>query len=242
MAELRIGTSGWVYKHWRGLFYPGQLTEKEWLHYYHGRFDTVEINNAFYQLPKEATLAAWREAVPCDFRFAVKASRYITHMKKLKEPKESTRRFMEAVAVLGDKLGPLLFQLPPSFDCAPDRLREFLRELPRGHRYVFEFRDARWWNNEVYEILRRNNAAFCIYDLAGEATPVEATADFVYLRLHGPESGYQGSYNRKTLVQWARRIKKWRAEGRSVYCYFDNDQNAVAPFDAAALQTLCLQE
>lgn len=129
--------------------------------------------------------------------------------------------------------------MPPSFACAPDRLREFLGALPDGHPCVFEFRDSRWWNGEVYDILRRNNAAFCIYDLGGEKTPVEVTADFVYLRLHGPESGYSGSYSRKALTQWADRINEWRAEGREVYCYFDNDANAVAPFDAAALQALC---
>jgi len=172
-AEVYIGTSGWNYKHWRGPFYPEDLPDKEMLSFYAEHFDTVEINNTFYHLPSFKTLKTWRETVPRKFTFAVKASRFITHMKKLKAPKTSTKKFFTRVERLEDKLGPILFQLPPHWGCDADRLADFLDALPSRRRYGFEFRDQSWHTEEVYDLLKKHNAALCIYDLAGKESPLD---------------------------------------------------------------------
>jgi uncharacterized protein YecE (DUF72 family) len=236
MNDLRIGTSGWHYQHWRGTFYPAG--EPPSLARYAERFDTVEINNSFYRLPSAETFAAWREATPPGFLFAVKASRFITHMKKLTDPEGSFEKFFAAVVHLGPKLGPILFQLPPRWRCNAQRLAAFLETIaPRRLRCAFEFRNETWFAPEVQALLVRHNAAFCIYDIAQRRSPQAATADFVYLRLHGPEAAaYAGSYGDAALAGWARRIKAWLAEGRDVYCYFDNDQKAYAAGDALRLK------
>lgn len=238
MAHIRIGTSGWRYDHWVGPFYPEGIRPADILPYYAERFPAVEINNTFYQLPDPKTPGAWRDATPNDFRFAVKASRYITHMKKLKDPHDSVRRFFEAVEALGDKLGPVLFQLPPKWGRDLGRLEEFFEALPRGRRYAFEFRDESWLGDETYELLEKRNAALCIYDLDGRRSPARTTADFVYVRLHGPDGPYQGSYDGRTLNGWARRFRRWRDEGRDIYCFFDNDDQGYAPRDALELQRM----
>ncbi|MCL7744130.1 DUF72 domain-containing protein [Guyparkeria hydrothermalis] len=233
--RYHLGTSGWNYRHWREVFYPASLPASEWLSFYAERFASVEINATFYRLPSEATLDAWRQAVPSDFRFAVKASRYITHMKKLKDPLESTGAFFEKIERLGDRLGPILFQLPPRWRVNPDRLAAFLEALPSGHRYAFEFRDPSWWTESVTDLLVEHRAAFCLFDLEGEAPPGWTTADFVYLRWHGSDGRYQGRYSDATLDDWAERIRGWVAAGRDVYGYFDNDAEGQAPEDAARL-------
>ncbi|HKL62972.1 MAG TPA: DUF72 domain-containing protein, partial [Woeseiaceae bacterium] len=194
-GRARIGTSGWSYGHWEDAFYPEGLATGERLAFYARRFATVELNNSFYQLPAREQLEQWRDMVHDDFVFAVKASRYITHMKKLKDPAESLERFLGRVEALGSTLGPVLFQLPPRWHRDPDRLASFLRQLPGEHRYAFEFRDPSWHAGETYSALREAGAAFCIYNLAGEVSPKEITADFVYIRLHGPDGAYQGSYD-----------------------------------------------
>ena len=235
---IHIGTSGWHYAHWRGPFYPKDLAPKEFLRYYQHQFQTVEINNSFYQLPSEKALIDWRETVPSSFIFAVKGSRYITHMKKLKDPGQSVPPLFERIQLLADRLGPILFQLPPRWHFNAKRLRGFLEALPRDYRYALEFRDTSWLNPEAYHLLRKHGAAFCIYELAGRISPQEVTADFVYIRLHGPGGAYQGRYDRQTLAGWARAISAWTAQGLTVFCYFDNDEAGYAALNALELQEM----
>jgi uncharacterized protein YecE (DUF72 family) len=236
MGSIHIGTSGWSYPHWRGAFFPEDLPASAWLDYYAQRFATVELNNAFYQLPRTSTLEGWAATVPDGFCFAVKASRYITHMKKLKNARDTVPRFLDTIAALGDRLGPILFQLPPNWRCNVARLQDFLAQLPAGHRYTLEFRDPSWFTPAVYACLAEANAALCIYELEHHQSPLEVTADFVYIRLHGPGDAYQGSYDDATLAGWAERLRTWADEGRDVYCYFDNDEAGYAAQDAARLQ------
>jgi uncharacterized protein YecE (DUF72 family) len=233
-----IGTSGWHYDHWEGPFYPTGLPDGGFLEYYAGHFGTAEVNNSFYRLPEEKTLIRWRDAVPKDFVFSVKASRYLTHMKKLKDPREPLERLLERVSVLGTKLGPILFQLPPRWRSNSERLEGFLEILPEDHRYAFEFRDPSWFDGEVYGLLAKYRAAFCVYDLGGRISPKEITADFAYVRLHGPGGPYRGRYGVKRLTGWAGVISGWLKEGLDVYCYFDNDEAGYAVQDALGLQQM----
>jgi uncharacterized protein YecE (DUF72 family) len=233
---IHIGTSGWYYQHWRDSFYPKELTKKDWLKYYAQHFHTVEINNSFYRLPSEETLKQWREIVPAEFIFSVKASRYITHQKKLKDPQQTLHNLLERLTVLGDKLGPILFQLPPHWNCDRERLSEFLMALPKDYHYAFEFRDRSWFNSQVYEILSTQKVAFCIYELAERVSPKEITANFTYLRLHGPEGAYQGQYSIQKLTELANTFSNWTARGKEIYCYFDNDECGYAAQDAMKLQ------
>jgi len=237
-ARIHIGTSGWHYKHWKGPFYPEDLPDERMLEHYAGFFDTAEINSTFYHLPEEGTIAQWRDAVPDKFIFTVKASRYITHMKKLKDPQQTLPRFLSRAQVLGDKLGPILFQLPPRWQVNLDRLEAFLGTLPSGLRYAFEFRDPSWLNERSEEVLAKAGAAFCIYDLDGRQSPLSVTADFVYVRLHGPQGAYQGSYDDATLKDWGRTFLSWVREGKEVYCYFDNDEKGYAVLNALDLKGL----
>lgn len=237
--RIHIGTSGWSYEHWLGPFYPEKLGAARMLTYYAERFRTVELNTSFYHLPAEKSLQAWREAVGDNFLFAVKASRYITHMKKLKDPEIPVATFLERIETLGPaRTGPILFQLPPKWRCNPDRLRQFLGYLPGTHRYAFEFRSTSWFREEIYGQLAGAGAAFCIYEIAGTRSPKAVTADFVYIRLHGPDGAYAGLYPEKTLVDWAENIQGWAAEGKEVFCYFDNDQLGYAAQNAAQLQEM----
>jgi len=238
MAAVHIGTSGWHYQHWRGPFYPEDMPTSRFLEFYAERFRSVEINNSFYRLPTEAALKDWKSAVPKGFIFAVKASRFITHMKKLKDAGDSFRKFFDRVIVLGEKLGPILFQLPPRWQSNPQRLDEFLSGLPKKLRCAFELRDPSWFSPEVDGVLKRHRAAFCIYEFDRLLSPKTITADFVYVRLHGPAGRYQGLYGKKGLEPWARDIRAWREAGRTVYCYFDNDQAGFAARDALALREL----
>lgn len=234
--DVRVGCSGWHYDHWVGPFYPDGTRASDMLGLYAERFRAVEINNTFYSLPEAKTLKDWAGTVPEGFRFALKASRYITHMKKLKDPEESTVRFFDAIEPLGKRTGPILFQLPPNWKPNADRLDAFLHSLPRGYRYVVECRDTRWHIDAVYEVLHRHDAAFVIWDLAGTQSPMTVTADdLVYVRLHGPDDAYEGCYDDRALDDWAARIAEWRDDGKSVWCFFDNDQNGYAPQNAAAL-------
>jgi uncharacterized protein YecE (DUF72 family) len=234
-----IGTSGWHYDHWRGPFYPTDLPAKDFLSFYARHFRAVEINNSFYHLPAKRTLKQWARTVDEGFCFAVKASRYITHMKKLKDPAESLRLFLDTIAVLGQKRGPVLFQLPPRWRCNADRLRAFLEQLPIRWPVVFEFRDETWFNPTVYTLLSQANAAFCIYELAGLTSPEVITADVVYVRLHGPTTtAYQGCYSDRQLADWADKLCAWAWSGKRVYCFFDNDQNAFAAQNALTLQRM----
>ena len=204
---IHIGTSGWYYEHWRGPFYPKELADEAFLDYYKKHFGSVEINNTFYRLPSLQTFESWNHSVPKDFLFSVKASRYITHMKKLKDPKEPVAHFFDHLQPLVEKIGVILFQLPPRWHRNPERLQAFLEILPSDFRYCFEFRDPTWFDEKIYRILESFNAAFCIYDLDGTLSPKELTTDFVYIRLHGPDDPHQGKYDTRTLCGLASSIK-----------------------------------
>lgn len=241
-GEIHIGTSGWHYAHWKGPFYPEAMPSRQFLKFYISYFQTVEMNNPFYRLPNESALRLWRESVPDHFVFSVKASRLITHIKRLKEPKQALTNFLERIDILNGKLGPILFQLPPRWNVNIDRLREFLKILPPGYRYTFEFRDPSWYQNEVYAALRESRAAFCIYHLEGHLSPEVVTTDFMYLRLHGPGGKYQGSYSSEALSGWAKKFVAWAQKGMQVYCYFDNDQAGYAAIDALRIKEILGQK
>lgn len=240
MAEKKIfiGTSGWHYKHWIGTFYPKETKANEQLAYFLKYFDTVEINNSFYRLPTPETFDTWKRSVPDNFLFSVKASRFITHMKKLKDPVLSTEKFFNNVNFLGEKLGPILFQLPPSWQLDYQRLEEFMSHIPAGYQYTFEFRNETWYNEKIYDLLKKYNCAFCIYEIDRHLSPFLTTADFIYIRLHGPGGKYEGSYSDETLSEWSDKCLKWKAEGKKVYIYFDNDQAGYAAFNALRLKDL----
>jgi uncharacterized protein YecE (DUF72 family) len=234
-GKLHIGTSGWSYKHWKGIFYPADLPRGQEFQYYTERYDTVEINNSFYRLPDLNTFREWRKCSPTSFLFAVKASRFFTHMKKLLLDKEMIRPFFKSVKGLGEKLGPILFQLPPRWKFNPGRLQSFLKILPRKYRYTFEFRDHSWYREETYDILKQYNVSFCIYELEQHISPIIVTADFVYIRLHGPGEKYQGSYSDETLNSWKKKILTWQKQGLDVFIYFDNDIGGHAVNNASRL-------
>jgi uncharacterized protein YecE (DUF72 family) len=234
-----IGTSGWSYRHWRGPFYPRALAKGEdQLRFYAERFASVEVNSTFYRLIEQDTFRKWRKTTSEGFVFACKGSRYLTHMKRLRDAEQGIGRFFERVEALGDQLGPVVFQLPGRFKPDRERLAAFLKALPNAHRYAFEFRDPRWFEPEIFELLRQRDVALCLYEFAGEQAPLEVTADFVYIRLHGPDGAYRGSYDDKALRAWARRISAWSNKGLDVYCYFDNDDSGYAPQNALRLQEL----
>jgi uncharacterized protein YecE (DUF72 family) len=220
---VRIGCSGWNYTHWRDLVYPRGLPSSRWLEHYATLFDTVEINTTFYRLPSVAAVAGWVEHTPPGFVFAVKASRYLTHMKRLSDMDRGVDRFVERIRPLADspKLGPLLWQLPPNFHRDDERLADALAALPSG-RHAFEFRHPSWFVPEVYALLREHRVALVIADRpeVRRFQAHERTADFVFLRFH--HGGGEGSYSHRRLTTWARRIEEWREEG-DVYAYFNND-------------------
>lgn len=237
-CEIRIGTSGWHYKHWVGTFYPKDVRPRGMLAYYVRHFDTAELNNTFYRLPQESAFDCWRESVPGGFVFAVKASRFLTHNLKLKAPEQALRNLLPRSERLHEKLGPILFQLPPRWRVNVERLAEFLEHLPKEHRYAFEFREPSWHAAPVLEVLRAHNSAYCIYELAGFSTDRLITADFAYVRLHGPGGKYQGSYSDAQLAAWARQLDEWAQHLRAVYVYFDNDQAGYAPKNALRLKDI----
>jgi uncharacterized protein YecE (DUF72 family) len=238
-CDIRIGTSGFHYKHWKGPFYPKKTPATRMLDFYVQHFDTVELNNSFYRLPPATAFDCWRESTPANFVFAVKASRFITHNKKLKDPENAIDNLLPRAAHLGPKLGPVLFQLPPRWRVNIERLENLLQILPRDVRYAFEFRELSWMIPEVDSLLKKFNAAFCIYELAGYHSPLKITADFAYVRLHGPEIGkYQGNYSNEQLRTWARQIETWGRELKAVYVYFDNDQAGYAAANALTLKRM----
>jgi uncharacterized protein YecE (DUF72 family) len=235
MGELRIGCSGWVYKDWKGPFYPEGTKDRERLEYYASRFDTAEINASFYRLPSEAMVAGWAARAPEGFVFAWKVSRFITHNKKLKDCEDPVALVFGRMAPLGDKLGPALIQLPPQLRRNDDRLAGFLKLLPPGRRTV-EFRHPSWYDPAVFQILADFDAALCISDHHHAPAPWELTATWAYVRGHGPGGRYFGRYSDEEMQDWAGRIAGWRARGLDVYAYFDNDIKSAAPFDALTLK------
>lgn len=239
-ARTRIGTSGWQYRHWRGVFYPERLKTREWLPYYARRFDCVEVNTTFYGLPDRETIAGWRDSVQPGFVFAVKAPRRITHFKKLKNCAEALDELFHRLEAFGDTLGPVLFQLPPRWRRNARRLEAFLNALPTDHRIAFEFRDPSWHDEEIYALLAAHSAAFCIFDTDGRTSPMTTTGDLVYVRLHGPGTAYTGSYRAPRLRAWVDRAHGWNRAAKNVFLFFDNDEKGYAVKNSA--RTLGLLE
>ncbi len=235
---LRIGTSGWSYAHWQGLFYPQNLPKEKWLEYYCQYFDTVELNSSFYHLPQKKTFKNWRQRTPKNFLFSIKASRFISHLLKLNGASESLENLLDNALGLKEKLGPILFQFPPNFELDVERLGKFLKILPADKRFTFEFRHESWFCPKVYKMLAKNNLALTISDTPNYPLVFETTADFVYIRLHGHEVLYASKYSQAELSEWTQKIKGWLADGLDVYIYFDNDANAHAVENAKELKFL----
>jgi len=239
MARVLVGTSGWHYASWRGAFFPSGLLIKHQLPYYAAQFETTELNGVFYRTPTEAAVRSWRDQTGPDFVFAWKASKFITHWKRLSERSVNSIELMESrLALLGDKAGPVLFQLPPQFEANPERLRSFLPLLPTHRRYSFEFRHPSWYTPSVIRLLREANISLCLSDHHDAPAPWKRTADFVYVRGHGPGGRYKDNYPAAVLEDWAKRIHAWSALGIDVFVYFDNDQKSAAPADALRLRAL----
>ncbi len=232
---IRVGCSGWVYNHWRGVFYPKDVPQKAWFEFYAQHFDTVEINNSFYRLPKPETFASWRQRAPDGFCFAVKGSRFITHIKRLKEPQESVKRFFDSANELGPRAGPILWQLAPSFQRDDERLAAFLAELPRQHIHAFEFRHKSWLTDDVYALLSEHRAALCVPDRPDLPQDVRCVTDWSYVRLHGSNHD-NGNYSQAELNTWADRIRAFADNGADVWVYFDNDQHGFAIENARSLR------
>ena len=238
MPKYYIGTSGWHYEDWRGLFYPENLPKSKWLEFYSRHFHTVELNNSFYRLPSEKAFVNWRGAVPEYFTFAVKVSRFITHIKRLKDAEEPLQKFLVRTDLLGDKLGPLLYQLPPNMKRSDERLERFLGILLGRHRHVFEFRHESWFDDNVFTMLRNYNAGWCAFDMPDLTSPVVATADFAYIRFHGSDGLYSGNYSDRELVGWAQKITTLGENLKAVYIYFNNDIAGYAIDNARTLMRL----
>ena len=238
MTKIYIGTSGFSYAHWeKGVFYPLDLPKAKQLEYYSKNFQTVELNNPFYHLPLAKTFQSWYQRTPHDFIFAVKASRYISHIKKLKGCGQPWRLFISRAEKLKEKLGPILFQLPASWKVDIKRLEGFLKILPKKHQYSFEFRHQSWFCQEVYQLLKKHKIALCLADSNKWPYQEELTADFIYLRCHGSHYLYSSKYTDQELKKWAAKIKKW-LKNRDVYVYFNNDANGYAVKNAQTLKKI----
>lgn len=244
MAKTYVGTSGFNYKHWAGgVFYPNGLPQSQWLDFYSQRLDTVELNTTFYRLPQKSVFEGWYEQVPGNFIFAVKGNRFITQQKKLKDPEEPVKKFFDNAIGLGDKLSIVLWQLPPNFSANPERLTKFCETLKKNAvattvRHTFEFRHESWFLVDVYKILRDFGYALCIADSPVWPLVEEATTDYIYIRFHGGHELYGSNYSDAELKNWAKKIKKWLAEGKDVYAYFNNDAHGYAVQNAKKLKEL----
>lgn len=240
MSKLWIGTSGWTYQGWRGAFYPRDIPARSWLAWYAEQFPTTEINGSFYRTPSLEAVEAWRQNTPDNFLFAWKASKFITHWKRLTDKSRNSLDLMETrLVALEPKVGPILFQFPPQFKPNRERLAGFLKLLNKKRRYAFEFRDPGWYEPAVLDLLRDHNVALCISDHHDAPSPWEVTADHVYVRGHGPTGQYRDRYPKKTLDDWAQAFKQWKRRKLTVYCYFDNDQKTAAPKDARRMLEMC---
>jgi len=241
IPEIRVGCSGWNYRHWRGLFYPERLPVNRWFLFYAEQFDTVEINNSFYRLPSAATFESWREQAPPGFCYAVKANRFLTQAKKLKDCEEPVERMMAPTRRLGTTLGPILYQLPPRLGLNLDRLASFLALLPRDLTHVFEFREKSWYTEETLALLERFGAGFVAHDFPGAASPRWAAGGVAYVRFHGGAGKYYGRYADETLLDWSDWLIEQAAAGRSAWAYFNNDCDAAAIHDALTLKAMIRQ-
>ncbi|MDY7017513.1 MAG: DUF72 domain-containing protein [Nitrospirota bacterium] len=241
--RARIGTSGFYYPHWRGVFYPRELHRANWLQYYQERFDTLEVNSTFYQLPKPETFLKWKQSVRPGFMFALKASRLITHLKRLKDAEGALALFLDRAEILGDRLGPVLYQLPPSFELDIGRLGAFLALLPECSCHAFEFRHPSWFINDVRSLLIRQGVSFCIADGPdAHQSPQWITSETVYIRFHGPawqrQAQYPIEYPIEQLAEWAERIDGYLKEGLNVFAFFNNDAHGFALKNAEQLKGL----
>jgi uncharacterized protein YecE (DUF72 family) len=234
--ELRIGTSGYQYDHWKGIFYPENLPKSRWLQHYLQHFNTVEINNTFYHLPSEKSFDQWREQAVPGFIYALKFSRYGSHMKKLKDPAEPIGRFVSLAKRLDVFLGPILLQLPPRWQINAERLSSFLDTAPAGYRWAVEFRDSSWLHPDAYSVLRKHKAALCFHDLL-ENHPMEETAGWIYWRFHGT-AGHAGNYSQPQLQAAAGRVNGYLARGMDVFVFFNNDVHGYAIANALELRRL----
>lgn len=232
-GELRVGTSGYQYDHWRGRFYPPDLRKSRWFAFYAAHFDTVELNSTFYRLPGPHVFDAWRAAAPPGFLYALKFSRYGTHRKRLRDPRQPIRLFLERARRLKSCLGPVLVQLPPRWHLNYGRLAEFVAQLPRHRRWVIEFRDPSWLCEPVFTLLAKHGVALCVHDMLPDH-PRRLTADFTYVRFHGRR--YSGNYAAQALAAQARRIRAYLADGIDVYAYFNNDAEGFAVRNALDLR------
>jgi uncharacterized protein YecE (DUF72 family) len=238
-GRLIVGTSGWSYADWRGRFYPAEVARKKWLAWYAEQFAVTEINGSFYRTPSVEAVRCWKEQTPPGFAFAWKASKFITHWKRLGPSSRSSLDLLESrLSILGNKCGPVLFQLPARFTADLARLEDFIGMLPRRRRCAFEFRHCSWYEEPYLDLLARKKIALCISDHHDAPSPWVATARHVYVRGHGPTGRYKGSYPGRTLAKWAEHIGGWRGEGRDVYVFFDNDQKSAAPRDATRLRAI----
>jgi uncharacterized protein YecE (DUF72 family) len=239
MARILIGTSGWHYDSWRGPFFPTGLPLKHQLQYYASQFQTTELNGVFYRTPTNDAVKSWRAQTGKNFVFAWKASKFITHWKRLSHNSVNSLELVEErLSLLGNKAGPILFQLPPNFEVDADRLVSFFELLSKTRRYSFEFRHPSWYQPRIMKLLSKRNISLCLSDHQDAPAPWKRTADFVYIRGHGPGGHYKGHYRPDTLAEWARRIKSWKRQGCDVFIYFDNDQKSAAPADAMKLRQL----
>jgi uncharacterized protein YecE (DUF72 family) len=236
LTRYFIGTSGWHYEDWRGRFYPEKLPKAKWLEFYARHFSTLELNNPFYHLPSEKAFANWHDSSPRDFVFAVKVSRFITHIKRLKDCDEAVNNFMSRAVILKEKLGPLLYQLPPVLHRDDDRLTAFLNILPQGMKHAIEFRHNSWFEEEVFDILRKYHVGFCIFDMPKLTSPIIATEDFAYIRFHGSGSLYSSRYSDKEMADWAKKISRLAKKLKEVYIYFNNDVAGYALENAATIR------
>jgi uncharacterized protein YecE (DUF72 family) len=240
-GTVRIGCSGWIYRHWRGDFYPDKLAQRLWFEHYAATFETVELNTSFYHLPKAETFAKWRDQAPAGFRYAVKAPRFITHMKKLKDCAEPVDEFLTRARHLGPALGPILYQLPPRWAFNRERLEEFLDWLPSDLTHVFEFREKSWLTEDVLALLDTRGVSFCAHDIPAGATPRWASGPIAYVRFHGGVGKYWGRYSDDALLSWADWIVAHANSGRDVWCYFNNDIGGAAIHDALTLRSMVNQ-
>jgi uncharacterized protein YecE (DUF72 family) len=237
-GRFYIGTSGYQYDHWKDVFYPADLRKRDWFAHYAEHFDTVEINNSFYRLPTKKTFRQWGDDAPRGFIYALKYSRYGTHMKRLKDPQDHVGLFMSRAQALGSHLGPVLVQLPPRWGVDAPRLDAFLKAAPRKARWAIELRDRSWLCDEVYAILRKHNTALCIHDMFPNH-PWEVTAGWVYLRFHGPRTrrrAYQGRYPHQAMAATANRVQDYLRGDRDVYAFFNNDEKGRAVYNADQLK------
>lgn len=238
MAVL-VGTSGWQYADWRGPFYPRDLAQARWLEWYAGRFATVESNSAFYRLPDRRTFEAWAARTPDGFVWAVKASRYLTHIRRLREPEAAVDRLVERVEGLGRKRGPILLQLPPRFRADAERLDRTLARVPSGWRVAVEVRDPSWEHDEIRAVLDAHDAALCLADRRGPLRPLWHTADWTYLRFHEGRASPRPCYGDRALETWARRLREGWGKRADAYVYFNNDPRACATANAARFARIC---